>query len=66
MLGKEESLPRPNYAGSLCAHCGHPQEDHPLNDVCWHDVIEGGTVKLCSCPGFKATPQACGTPERAC
>jgi hypothetical protein len=43
-----------DHDSGVCAICGHAQSDHPMNDVCWRDVVENGKVKLCSCPGFKA------------
>jgi hypothetical protein len=29
-----------------------------MNDVCWHEVVENGTAKLCSCPGYEAAHKA--------
>jgi len=43
---------------SVCTNCGHPQSDHPMNDACWHEMLEGGQTKLCACPGYKATLNA--------
>lgn len=52
------SQPKLNQDTLVCAMCGHPQSDHPMNDVCWHDIVADGKVKLCSCPGFKAALEA--------
>jgi hypothetical protein len=51
--------------GAVCAICGHSQSDHPMNDVCWRDVVENGQLRLCSCPGYKATLQAAAASDPA-
>ena len=38
----------------LCKNCGHPADDHSMdNNTCWHVCEPNGTITLCKCPGWQ-------------